>query len=301
MENKVENPLAKGMPEAPKLDLSKIKNLDALNVKGDAKFVQEIEKKQKNNAVKNAKSKFNFTEEYDIQLPSKGKFYQDEDDENIKKGIITVRPMSVAEEELMSNQTYIKNGSMFRRVFDSVITNDFEAKKLIAYDSLYLMYALRNVSYGDDYTIELKCPECDKTFTHTFNISEVPFDEIEDDVEEKRVIKLPVSKYTVSMRISRLQDDEELERMKKANPEVSETILGYIIKTDEIFDDNDEPLDPKDWEDFFTALPVKDRTQISKAFAKDGKAPTIRVVCPKCGTEEEYGIPFQSDFFRSSF
>jgi hypothetical protein len=301
-EEKMVNPAMAAYPEAPKLDLSKIKNLDALESK-DSSFAKQLEKTVKRTAKQNAVKKFNFVEEYDIQLPSGGIFYQDEEDENIRKGIITIRPLSISEEEMMTNQAYIQNGSMFRRVYDSVIVNNFEAKRLCTYDSLYLMYALRNVSYGDDYTISLKCmnDSCGKEFQHTFNISEVVFDELDKDLTPLRVINLPGSKYTVTMKINRLEDDEELERMKKAKKDVSETILSYIIKTVELLDNEGKPVNPDDWVDFYSVLPVKDRVAISKAFSKDGTVPTISVICPKCGHEKEVAIPFQSDFFRTAF
>lgn len=303
MEEKIVNPDVAAYPEAPKLDLSKIKNLDALEAK-DKSFVKEIEKTIEKNAKLNAAKKFSFIEEYDLQLPSNGIFYQDEEDENIRNGIVTVRPFSITEEEIMANQAYINNGSMFRRVFNSVITSNFDARKLCSYDSLYLMYALRKLSYGDDYTFKVKCPSetCNKEFETEINISDVPFEELDKELKPVRKIKLPVSKYTVTMKVNRLEDEEELEKMKKmtVNKDTLESILGLVIKTIEILDENGDPLNPKDWKEFYSVLPAMDRVRISKEFSNDGKSPLITITCPKCGEEFSISMPFQSDFFRAS-
>ena len=55
-----------------------------------------------------------------------------------------------------------------------------------------------------------------------------------------------------------------------------------------------------DFVDFFIALPGKDRAEISKAFKNidNLKIPTMTFTCPKCGTENEFEIPFNKEFFR---
>ena len=61
-EEKMVNPAMAAYPEAPKLDLSKIKNLDALESK-DSSFAKQLEKTVKRTAKQNAVKKFNFVEE----------------------------------------------------------------------------------------------------------------------------------------------------------------------------------------------------------------------------------------------
>ena len=111
--------------EAPALDLSKVKNISANKEKGNN--VQAIETKVKEFSFKEKKNKFCFTEEHEIELPSKGYLYQDSDDEDIRNGIVRLRPMSLADEEIIANQSYVKNGTVFVHLLNSCMLNNFDA------------------------------------------------------------------------------------------------------------------------------------------------------------------------------
>ena len=181
--------------EAPELDLSKIKNINANKSKGNN--IQAIETKVKENTFKEKKNKFCFTEEHEVELPSGGYLYQESDDEDIKKGIVRLRPMSLADEEIIANQSYVKNGTVFVHLLNSCMLNNFDARNFIPYDVFYLIYTLRQITYGEDYDFEVTCPECEKKFDFKMKISDATFSEIESNVETTKKIKLPVSKFTL--------------------------------------------------------------------------------------------------------
>ena len=167
----------------PKLDLSKIANIDALGSE-DKSVLNKAKEKNKTSARKAAKSKFNFTEAMPFPLPSKGRFYQDSEDEDLRNGIIKIKPMSLADEEIITNQSFLKNGTMFRKLFDTCIESDYNAGDLLQYDVLYIMYALRSISYGDDYKFEVQC-DCGKSFEYEMNVSDIEWKEMED-IEDER-------------------------------------------------------------------------------------------------------------------
>ena len=230
-----------------------------------------------------AKRKFCFVDPVEVPLPSKGKFYQDTNDEALKQGFISLLPMSVSEEETFTNPAYLKQGTAVRMVLDACMESDYEASRLLSFDATYLLYALRNISYGDDYTFKIQCPDCGKEYEHTVKISEVPFDELPEDAQEVYTIKLPLSKYTVRMNLSRLADDERAIRMKKNNPDVSETAIDFASHTLSITDTKGVELNPKDFIDFFAAIPALDRAEITETFKFTRNNPKVTVTCPKCG------------------
>lgn len=293
MTEEEKNPQTNPYPEAPGLDLSKVKNLEANQIAGnDVKFIKE-------KALKEKKSKFNFTEEHEIELPTKGYLYQDSTDEDIKRGIVRLRPMSLADEEIIANQSYIKNNTVFIHLLNSCILNDFDARELVSYDVFYLIYALRQITYGEDYEFEITCPECEKKYDFSLVLSEVEFQQLEGNETPEKSIKLPVSKYTVDMRCSRLKDGEEIYKLSK-NTDASDNILNYVVRTNRILTNDGEEVDKKDYTEFFEAIPGKDRAEITKAFKNiEGlKIPKVSCVCPKCGYEHRVSIPFDSQFFR---
>lgn len=284
---------------APKLDLSKVKNTEAAKAKDNisndfAKTVETASKKAR-------KSKFCFTEEHEIQIPTNGLLYQDSEDEDIKRGIVRLQPMSLADEEIIANQTYIKNGSVFRHLLNNCMLNNFDAKNFAPYDTYYLLYALRRITYGEDYKFEVQCPECGKKYTYELDISDVEFDELkpEDNAKPKCTIKLPVSKFTIVINMVTTGTEEEVNRLSKTI-DAGDAILNFVARTESITDNKGEPVNPNDFADFYEALPGKDRAEISKHFKviDDLKIPTVDLICPKCGVEDEMQIPFNRDFFR---
>lgn len=290
---------AKKMPE---IDLTKVANAEALKATGDqfSRTIQESGSAE--NARAKAKKKFCFDEAVSFMLPSGGKFYQDSPDKDLREGIIKLRPMSLADEEILTNKAYSKNGSTFRVLFDTCMASNYEAKKLLAFDSVYIMYILRKISYGDDYTFEITCGDCDNKFEHTLNISDIEWEEFDDDVVDVREIKLPRSQFTVTMRLPRLETEEAAERFKQQhskNKLVSDTVAAFISRTISIKDENDEEIDPKDWIDFFASLPAIDKTEINKSFKGTSNSPTFTAVCPECGNEMTMNVPIQEDFFRA--
>ena len=277
---------------APGIDLSKIKNTKAAKI--------EKEFKEKISTTKARKNKFCFMEDYQVKLPSNGIPYKDLDD-GLANGEITIRPMSLADEEILGNKTYSKNGTIFSKLLDSCIVNDVNVKKLIPYDVFYLLYYLRKITYGEDYKFEITCPECGKKYEKTIDISEVEWEEIEDKtVRGVKTVKLPVSKFTLTIEAPTLGNEEEVVKISKKFEDSSDTILNYVVRTRELLDDNGEPVNPDDYADFFEALPGKDRAEITKAFEKieDLTVPVVKMTCPKCSAEDEASIPFTKDFFR---
>ena len=279
--------------EAPKIDLSKIKNANAAKVEG------EFKAKISETATKARKSKFCFTEEHIVPLPTKGILYKNLGDEQVANGEITLRPMSFSDEDILSNQSYIKNGTVFTKLLSSCIVNDIDVRKLAAYDVFYLLYTLRKITYGDDYKFKITCAECKKEYEVEVDISDVEWEEMEDGVEPVATIKLPISKYTITINMPSLGDEEEVNKISKKY-DFSDTILNYVVRTVEILDTDGDPINPNDYGDFFQALPGRDRAEITKAFDKmeNLTIPMVDIVCPKCHTEDRVSIPFTKEFFR---
>lgn len=282
------------------VDLSKVKNIDAFK-KADKVGAEQIQNKVRSISphVQN-KRKFCFMPPVSINLPSGGKFYQDSNDEDLKNGIIKMYPMSVADEEVLTNQAYLKNGTSVRILFESCMASDYEAGKLLSFDSTYLLYALRGISYGNDYTFSHKCSDCEKEFEQTIDISTVPWKELDDDAKEVYEIELPSSGYTVVMNVPRIKQDENSNRIKKQNDKITTQIASFISHTLSIKDTNGDEIAPSDWPQFFSELPGQDRAEITKTFSVFNNSPKVSLVCPECGNEEKVGIPMDLDFFRFS-
>lgn len=284
----------------PKLDLSKVANMDALD-SADKTAIKKAAEVSKANARRAAKRKFNFTEAIAFPLPSKGRFYSNSSDEELRNGIVKINPMSLADEEIITNKAYLKNGNMFRILFDSCMESEYDSKELLQYDVLFMMYCLRSISYGDDYKFEVTCSDCGKEFAYNMNVSDIDWDEMPDTVVDERDIKLPISKYTVRMRLPRLKDDENETMLKmrhEDDPMYTDAAVTLWSKTLSVRDESGNEIPPTDWIEFFDCLPTLDRNKINESFEESVNQPKTEIICPKCGKHMRFNVPISEDFFR---
>lgn len=284
----------KKMKQMPEIDMSKVANMDALDA-DTRKAVGAAA--QRESSRRSTKRKFNFVHAVEIEIPSRGKFYQDSPDEDLRNGIIKLYPMSMADEEILTNESFIRNGSYMRLILDSCMASDYDARKILDFDGLYILYALRKITYGDDYHFRVTCDECGHKFDYDMNISDIEWVELPDDAVDERSILFPVSGYSAVMRLPRLDTVERIDRIKKQY-KCTERTAAYIARTVTVLDDTGAPVIPSDWADFFEALPVQDRKAINDSFEGMYQFPKMDLECPSCGNPIEMSVPIDSGFFR---
>lgn len=143
-----------------------------------------------------------------FMLPSKGKFYPADWTEN---GLISIRPMTVEEEMILTTARHVKRGVALDMIFAACLENkSIDTKELLSGDRSFLLYNLRCISYGAAYDFEIKCPSCGFKIKDTFNLNNVKTKELLDSDFEPIEFKLPISKKTVKFRYMRGKDEAKL-------------------------------------------------------------------------------------------
>jgi len=215
-------------------------------------------------------------------------------------------PMGMKEEEILSTPRFLKSGTATRAILDRCISSNISAKDILLFDSNFLMFYLRKISYGDEYEFELKCSNsiCEKKFIHKVDISKLTFEELPNTVKEPIEVILPKSGYTVKVVLPRLYHSEEItlknSNRKKTTEDSEKRMLdNLILTTVEIIDVNGEEIDSRDWEDFYEALPGMDTAALRDATSFSTGVDTLdNVVCPYCETDFSGSIPMGPEFFR---
>jgi hypothetical protein len=176
-------------------------------------------------------AEFKFPTE-EIELPSKGLVYSK--DNPLSSGKVEIKYMTAKEEDILSNQAYIENGTVLDKLLDSVIISKINAKDLIIGDKNAILIATRILGYGSDYkvTINGKVQEIDLS-----ELENKPFDE-STMLEGKNefAFTLPHSDTKVTYKILDGHDEKKIERElkglkklnKNASPEAS-TRLKYTL------------------------------------------------------------------------
>jgi len=294
-------------PEAPKIDMSKIANIDAVRKAGDDTLDKALEGSSPRMFKKRGSGKFNFVQPEKIILPSGGRLYKSvTDDPDILSGYIYMYPMTVREEEILSTSRFLKTGAATRMVIDNCIASDIEAKDILLFDSNYLLFYLRSISYGDDYKFKLKCSNssCEQEFEHTVQISKLTFEELPEDVTEPIKVVLPKTKYTVYTVLPRLFHSEEIYqrslKRKKGTDDVDSRLVDNLMVTIvKIVAPDGTEVPSRDWEEFLMSIPGIDRAALKEKTDFSTGVDTLKdVQCPYCGTDYSGTIPIGAEFFR---
>ena len=292
------------MTKKTEIDLTKIKNIQAVN-KTEPGFEDRVVRVAEQKKAK--EGKFNFSAAELIPLPSGGRLYPSvTTDTDILKGFIRMRPMTIKEEEILSTSRFAKTGSTTRMIIDRCLDSEIDAKDILLYDSNFLLFYLRKISYGDEYQFPLTCanPVCEKKFDHKINISQLQFETLPEDFEEPIVVELPKSKYTVKIILPRLYHSEEIymrnmNRKKRSDEEDKRLVDNIIVTTVEIIDSEGKTITRGDWEDFLNSLPAMDRAELTKATSYTTGVDKLQdVACPYCGSDFSGTIPIGPEFFR---
>lgn len=114
--------------------------------------------------------KFNFPTER-VPLPSQGKLYPS--DHPLAEGFVEMKLMTAKEEDILSNQNYIRQGIVIDKLLQSMIVTKFDYNDLLVIDKDAIMIAARILGYGKDYEFQLDGE------THTVDLSSLPDKPIE--------------------------------------------------------------------------------------------------------------------------
>jgi len=169
----------------------------------------------------------------EVTLPSKGLIYPQ--DNLLAKGVLEMKYMTAKEEDILTNETYIKNGTVIDKLLQSLIVTPIDYNDLVVGDKNAIMIAARVLGYGKDYTFNLDGEE------FTVDLTEVADKELKEEyLTEKHKnefdFTLPTLNKTVTFKILTHLDEKKIETevkgLKKINKNESaeySTRLKHMI------------------------------------------------------------------------
>ena len=167
-----------------------------------------------------------------VELPSKGLVYPL--DNPLSSGQVEMKYMTAKEEDILTNQNYIKQGTALDRLLKSLIVSEIDLDDMILGDKNAVLVAARILGYGKDYTFKYDNEEV------TVDLTECPLQYIDETGLTKGVNEFeyttPNTKTKLTYKILTNKDEKsiqaELEGLKKLNKEASpelSTRLKYAI------------------------------------------------------------------------
>jgi len=240
-----------------------------------------------------------------VDLPSQGHFYPSSSP--LSNGTINLKIMTAKEEDILTNQNYIKKGIVLDKLIESLIVDkDVKLDDLLLGDKNAVFVATRRFAYGDSYgPLQIKCPSCRENNECTFNLGELSYKQIDFSKYEPNVnkfdVQLPYCKKTVTCKLLTSGDEKQIEneikvlqKIKTGNTAEVTTRLRYTIVA---IDGNSNKQDIQKFVE--NELTSRDSLELRKQVKE--RTPDIDLnfnfKCEQCNHEERLGVPLTVQFF----
>jgi hypothetical protein len=239
-----------------------------------------------------------------VPLPSRGQVYPI-DHPLYNEQYIDIKCMTANEENLLSSQALIKNGTVLSKLLESCILNKtLNPDSMLTGDRNAVFMALRMSGYGIDYEVKISCPECSEDFEHVFDLSKIEIKPLTIAPMEPGVnmfsFRLPVSGKTVIFKLLTGADELALSRASKGRKKISSQVeSGVTDRLQQAILSIDGVRDPQKLVHAVKNMVVGDSRAIRKYMdeVEPGMVMKQDVICPLCNEESEVRVPFALTFF----
>ena len=224
------------------------------------------------------------TDEVELELPSKCLSYK-----TLNGKTPTLRPMTFDDEKAMishKNPNVDPLNALLSRCLNNVSISD-----LYQADKLYILLKLREISYGDDYPVNINCPSCKKESAMNFKLSALRVNYVDDDFSDPVEVTLPQLGHKVGVRLPRVKDEHYFE--------TTDLALSNLWRFVEYINEFDQKTVISK---FLEKIPLRDAHAILAAISgkQFGVETQVQFLCPYCNTTSKMEMPITSDFFTAN-
>ena len=240
--------------------------------------------------------KFNLPTEK-VELPSKGLLYPE--DSPLSSGVVEMKYMTAKEEDILTNQNYLRDGTAVDRLLKSlIIDKNVNFNDLLLGDKNAIMVAARVLSYGKDYQVVYDGEE------YTVDLSTLESNYLDKDLikdgKNEFAFTLPSTDNTVTFKLLTHGDEKAIEREvlglqkldKKSDPGSSTRLKHMITSVNGLT----EKKDIRNFVDNY--LLAKDARELRKKYIE--VSPDINMVTTVDtvdGGQEDIEVPVTLKFF----
>lgn len=241
-------------------------------------------------------SKFSLPTEV-VELPSKGLLYPE--DSPLSKGTIEMKYMTAKEEDILTNQNFIRKGIVIDKLLQSlIVTEGFNYDDLLIGGKNAIMIAARILSYGKDYNITYAGEEQTVDLS-TLENKDIDYSLLEDRKNEF-AFKLPHTDNTVTFKLLTHGDekniDREIEGLKKINKDNVAEVTTRLKHTITSVNGITEKKDIREFVDKY--LLAKDARALREYYSQLSPDLDMSVsITTEDGGQEDVDLPITINFF----
>lgn len=243
-----------------------------------------------------------------VPLPSRGLIYSP-DSTLFNREVIPIRAMTAHEEDILTSQAFIKEGSVINHLIRSCITDkSFDTDDMTVGDRNALMVAIRVTGYGPEYNVAVSCESCNHTNNVAASLADLGIKRLKikpiEDGKNEFEFQLPVTKKKVTFRFLTVKDEADRtaanrNRQGALNTKLEKNVTSYlnyaIVSVDGITDKNKI-------HHFVKYMPAFDSKALRKYINDNepGMDMSSQYNCEKCTYQNTFNLPITSEFFWPS-
>jgi hypothetical protein len=204
-------------------------------------------------------------------------------------GIAKIRPITFEEEKEIIRASKTSEVDVASIILDKCV-DGIEKSEILLVDKLYLLFKLRELSFGAIYDFVVGCPGCKRENNISVDLNNMPVVSLENE-DGTELVDLPMCKKTAVVKLASVAD----EKFMRDTEQLMDNLWRFIIKFDEY--DNEMVI-----QSVLKKLPAGDITKIVNAVTCKGYGLTteVRVICSHCGNDTVMELPLNQNFFSVS-
>lgn len=237
----------------------------------------------------------------EVVLPSLGKFYAN--GEGPTNGVLHIRPMTGAEEQILATPRYVKKGQAINKIFQQCVAEDIDPDRLLTVDRTYLLIYLRGISFTPAYDVDIQCPACSARFQTTIDLNSLDVEDCPDhfNTEELEGV-MPTSGLKFRYRLSTGRDEQLVtehrdRRVKEYGDAAADDTLLYRASL--LIEEIEGVVGQHAIQTIIARLPINDVAYLRNVINEPpfGVKTKVDMICPSCTSEFEIDMPLESNFF----
>ena len=230
-----------------------------------------------------------------VELPSKGLLYPE--GHPLSGGTVEMKYMTAKEEDILTNQNYIKSGTVIDKLLQSMIVTEVKYDDLLVGDKNAIMIAARILAYGKDYEVILGDQ---KEFIDLSSFENKPLDEtLYKRGQNEFEFTLPSTGNQITFKLLTHKDEKAIEtevkglqRLNKDNIAEATTRLKHIITS---INGSAEMKDIREFVD--QGLLARDARALREEYNRVSPDIDLTVRFEQDGVEREATLPIGLNFF----
>ena len=202
------------------------------------------------------------------------------------------------------NRTFLKKNVAVSKLLKSCFVDQtIDPSTMLSGDRNAILVAIRISGYGQEYPVELKCSDCDATYSQTFDLAQLPVRTLEltpmREHENYFEFILPLTKKVVGFRFMTGADEEAMseltEKQKKLKLQTDSALVSNLISSIVTLDG---VSDRSRIAQFCRMMPARDSLALRTYIRDNEPAILFRqdATCTECEYSEEVGVPLGVSF-----